>query len=185
MPCTCSTEYDSVTGENHHDVCDWCQTGCTCTQEHNEEMCEACKQDYDEWEADQDSDRCYCEYSYDRDGRYLDWECEACAATHTPPPSPPPPAPWAVEKAHIGFLIDKMMYAPTQEARIATAAEIYRYVQTIGPFLLKFPRFYDVTYAKLKEFRADSRTESIADVLNAADVFLAGLKPAADSRGDE
>lgn len=153
--CTCSTEYDSVNGDMNHDYCDWC-----CEEDASYEDC------------------CYCEYSYDRDGRYLDYECDKCAAASgviRPTYVVAPKAPWADEKETIAKYLSRIEMGATAQARVELTKELFLYIQTIKPFMTQYPTLQTATMVKVRELKGDPLTVSIADVLASTEAFLNSL----------
>jgi hypothetical protein len=155
--CACTEEYDSVTGENHQVACDWCVGGSD-----------------DNWS----DDGCYCEYSYDRDGRWLDYECDKCAATHTPiikQPTvvPKNPGPWATEKETISQFLYEVQWANGTAEKLPIIERLFRYIMTVKPFLDKFPKMRAVVAAKVAELKVEPLAVPILDVILATEAFLA------------
>jgi hypothetical protein len=145
--CACTEEYDSVTGENHQVTCDWCDDGC------------------------------YCEYSYDRDGRWLDYECDKCAAIKPTvvPKKTATPGPWATEKETIGQFLHDVRWANGTAEKLPIVERLFRYIMTVKPFLDKFPKMRAVVVAKIAELKADPATVPILEVLVATEAFLSAV----------
>jgi len=154
--CACEEEYDSETGEFHEVTCDWCIY-----------------------------DGCKCEYSYDRDGRYLDYECDKCASSTVASSVASTVAssvassvaqdPWATEKATITQLLYEIQWAYRAKDRLTVVERLFRYVQTVKPFLVAFPQMRTVLTAKVAEIKDSPQAAPILDVLIATEAFLAAV----------
>ena len=144
MSCACDRDYDSVTGTMNDYVCDWCQ--------------------------EEEENRCCCEYGYERNYRYLEWECESCYRKR-----PTQTDPWVTEKATISGHLSTFSFCETIEERVEALRPLFEYLLTIGPFFKAFPRFYAACVAKVTEFKADPLAEPIAALLEDTERFLASI----------
>ena len=147
-----------------------------------ENMC-ACIEEYDSVTGETSQvtcdwcDGCYCEYSYDRDGRWLDYECDKCAAIKPTvvPKKTATPGPWATEKATIGqFLYDVQVANDTAE-KLPIVERLFRYIMTVKPFLDKFPKMRAVVAAKVAELKVEPLAVPILDVILATEAFLSAV----------
>jgi len=141
----CDRDYDSVTGAMNDYICDWCQ--------------------------EEEENSCCCEYAYERDGRYLDWECESCYRKR---PVPADAEPWSTETSTIRGYLSTFSLCDTLEERIEVLRSLFEYLLTIGPFFKAFPSFHAACVAKVAEFKTEPLAAPIHDVLLATEAFLAG-----------
>ena len=115
------------------------------------------------------SDDCYCEWAYDREGRYLDYQCENCTLNERKA------NPWAFEKKIILSLFDELDEATDIPTRLHVIARLFGYVRTIPSFVVAHPRFRSTVVRKLAELRALDATAPIKGTLDGVDAFLAKL----------
>ena len=115
------------------------------------------------------SDDCYCEWAYDREGRYLDYQCENCTLNERKA------NPWAFEKKIILSLFDELDMSVDIPARLCVIARLFDYVRTIPSFVVAHPLFRATVVSKLAELRALDDVAPIKETLDGVDVFLAKL----------
>ena len=137
----------------NHYVCDWCE----------------------EWDLE---NCCYCEYGYDRDGRYLEWECESCYREKSKPvdlwtaEKSKPVDPWTAERSTISGHLSMFSLCSTPAERVEVLRPLFEYLLTIGSFFKAFPRFHAICVAKVAEFKADQHAAPILELLTSVEDFL-------------
>ena len=110
----------------------------------------------------------------------------APVAVPAPAPVPEPTVPSAFIKDGFGVECKTIMdflaeinSLPLGRTRDPVAIKLFNYIMTIEPFLRRYPKFYDTCLAKAQEFKAQSISEELRQVLLKAEDFLARLRECA------
>ena len=129
-------------------------------------------------------DECECEYSYDMDGRYLDYKCHWCdkldqeekATKVSTVSTVSTVSPWAYEKSTINLFLTDIQNGKSIEEQLDHIKRLFYYIQTISPFVLVFPKFRAAVVAKATELKGDPRAEVIHGLLDETIEWISTLE---------
>ena len=112
----------------------------------------------------------------------------AVAAPVMPEPVPAPIVPepkpsdavikegWTTKCKTLTNFLEKINSLPLDGARDSVAIKMFNYIMTLGPFVRKFPKFYESLVNKVHELKTQSISEALHQVLLQTEDFLAHLQ---------